>query len=211
LALDFMKNGWSAKRLHKQIMLSTAYRQSSQQNEKANRIDPDNALLWRMNLRRLDAEVLRDSVMAAAGKLDRTAGGPPIALEMRADGLQVVSTKEPETAKWRRSIYLTHRRTYPMSFLGVFDYPIIDTNCTRRVPSATPLQSLTMLNDDFVWQAAEALAKHADSSVDTVYQLALSRPPTPAERQLAAAFLEKMPFKAFAQVLLSSNEFLYVD
>ncbi len=211
LALDFMRNGWSAKRLHKQIMLSTAYRQSSRQNERANRIDPDNALLWRMNLRRLDAEALRDSVMAVAGKLDRTAGGPPIALEMRPDGLQVVSTKETEAAKWRRSIYVTHRRTYPMSFLGVFDYPIIDTNCTRRVPSATPLQSLTMLNDDFVWQAAEALAKHADSSVDTVYQLALSRPPTPAERQLAAAFLEKMPFKAFAQVLLSSNEFLYVD
>jgi len=211
LALDFINNGWSAKLLHKQIMTSTVYRQSSHQNDKANKIDPDNALLWRMNLRRLDAEALRDSVIAAAGKLDTTAGGPPIQLEMRPDGLQVVSSKEPETAKWRRSIYLTHRRTYPMSFLGVFDYPIIDANCTRRVPSATPLQALTMLNDDFVWQAAEALAKRAENNIDAAYLLTLSRKPTAAERQLAAGFLETMPFKSFAQILLSSNEFLYVD
>ena len=211
LALDFIKNGWSAKRLHKQIMMSTAYRQASEQNEKANRVDPDNALLWRMNLRRLDAEALRDSVMAVAGKLDLTAGGPPIQLEMRPDGLQVVSSKEPEQAKWRRSIYLTHRRTYPMSFLGVFDYPIIDTNCTQRVPSATPLQSLTMLNDDFIWQAAEALAQRAHDDIEAAYLIALSRKPTEAEVRLANSFLKTMPFKAFAQILLISNEFLYVD
>lgn len=211
LALEFMKNGWSAKWLHKQIMLSSVYRQSSQQNEKGKAADPDNSLLWRMNLRRLDAEALRDSVIAASGKLDLTAGGPPIQLEMRADGLQVVSSKEPENAKWRRSIYLTHRRTYPMSFLGVFDYPIIDTNCTRRVPSATPLQSLTMLNDEFVWQAAEALAQRANNDVEKAYLLALSRKPTAEEKDIAASFLAKMPFKQFAQALLSTNEFLYID
>ncbi|MFN0100969.1 MAG: PSD1 and planctomycete cytochrome C domain-containing protein [Bryobacteraceae bacterium] len=211
LALDFINNGWSAKRLHKQIMLSTAYRQSSQQNERGKAADPDNTLLWRMNLRRLDAEALRDSVIAAAGKLDLTAGGPPIQLEMRPDGLQVVSSKEPESAKWRRSVYLTHRRTYPMSFLGVFDYPIIDTNCVRRVPSATPLQSLTMLNDEFVCQAADALAKRAENNIDAAYLLAFSRKPSDAEREVAAKFLTKMPFKAFAQALLSGNEFLYVD
>ena len=162
-------------------------------------------------IRRLDAEALRDSVISSAGKLNPEAGGPPVQLEMRTDGLQVVSTKEPESAKWRRSIYLTHRRTYPMSFLGVFDYPIIDTNCTRRVPSATPLQSLTMLNDEFIWQAAEALAKRAESNVDAAYLLTLSRKPTAAEQDIAKGFLEKMPFKSFAQVLLSSNEFLYID
>lgn len=74
-----------------------------------------------------------------------------------------------------------------------------------------PLQSLTMLNDGFVWQAAEALAKRAENNIDAAYLLTLSRKPAEAERQLAAAFLEKMPFKSFAQVLLSSNEFLYVD
>jgi hypothetical protein len=211
LALDFMANGWSAKRLQKQILLSTAYRQQSLQHAKGNAIDPENKLLWRMNLRRLDAETLRDSVIAAAGKLNLTAGGPPVQLEMRPDGLQVVSSKEPDSAHWRRSIYLTHRRTYPMSFLGVFDYPIIDTNCTRRVPSATPLQSLTMLNDDFIWKAAAALAQRSESNVEAAYLLALSRLPSPEEKQTAAAFLAQMPFQAFAQVLLSSNEFLYVD
>lgn len=211
LALDFIKNGWSGKRLHKQIMLSTVYRQSSESDVAAAKVDPNNELLWRMPLRRLDAETLRDSVMAAAGKLDVTAGGPPIELEMQADGLQVVSSKEPEHAKWRRSIYLTHRRTYPMSFLGVFDYPVIDTNCTRRIPSATPLQSLTMLNDRFVWQAAEALSKRAEGNLDEAYLLTLSRRPTAEERQLAEGFLKTMPFQALAQVLLSSNEFLYVD
>lgn len=211
LALDFMANGWSAKRLHKQILLSTAYRQQSLQHEKGNAVDPENKLLWRMNLRRLDAETLRDSVIAASGKVNLQAGGPPVQLEMRPDGLQVVSAKEPESAHWRRSIYLTHRRTYPMSFLGVFDYPIIDANCTRRVPSATPLQSLTMLNDEFIWKAAEALAQRSESNVEAAYLLTLSRAPSAAEKQAAAAFLANMPFQAFAQVLLSSNEFLYVD
>jgi len=211
LAVDFIQHGWSAKRLHKQIMLSAAYRQSATQTGKGSRVDPDNALLWRMNLRRLDAESLRDSLIAVAGKLDLQMFGEPILLEMRPDGLQVVASTAPANAQWRRSIYLTHRRTYPMSFLGVFDYPIIDTNCARRVPSATPLQSLTMLNDEFVWQAAESLAKRAYDDVDQVYRLALSRAPSPEERRLAVEFLKTQPFKAFAQVLLSSNEFLYVD
>lgn len=216
LAVDFVKNGWQAKRLHKLIMTSTAYRQSAEQAgqpwlAKARMMDPDNQLLWRMNLRRLDAESLRDSIMGAAGKLDLTEGGPPIPLEMRPDGLQVVSSKEPESAKWRRSVYLTSRRTYPMGFLGVFDYPVIDVNCARRVPSATPLQSLTMLNDDFVWQSAEALAKRSDSNVEHAYLLALSRKPTPRELQIAAEHLKSNTFKTLAQALLSSNEFLYVD
>ncbi|MBM3736054.1 MAG: DUF1553 domain-containing protein [Acidobacteria bacterium] len=216
LATDFVKHGWQAKRLHKLIMMSTAYRQSSRQLgqpwlEKARTEDPDNQLLWRMPLRRLDAETLRDSIIAASGKLDTTAFGPPIPLEMRTDGLQVVSSKEPESAKWRRSVYVTSRRTYPLSFLGVFDYPVIDTNCTRRVPSATPLQSLTLLNDDFVWNAAAALAERAGGDVERAYLLTLARKPTPQERDMAATYLQSNPFKSFAQALLSSNEFLYAD
>ena len=216
LAVDFMKNGWSAKRLHKLIMTSTAYRQSALQGsqpwlEHARTIDPDNALLWRMNLRRLDAETLRDSVIAVSGKLDTTMGGPPIQLEMREDGLQVVSTKEPENAQWRRSVYLTSRRNYPLSFLGVFDFPSIDTNCARRVPSTTPLQSLTLLNDSFVLDAASAFAGRAKENVDAAYRIALSRRPTQQERELAAEYLKSMPFQSLAQTLLMSNEFLYVD
>lgn len=108
-------------------------------------------------------------------------------------------------------MYVTSRRTYPLSFLGVFDYPVIDTNCTRRVPSATPLQSLTLLNDDFVWNAAAALAERAGGDVERAYLLTLARKPTPQERDMAATYLQSNPFKSFAQALLSSNEFLYAD
>jgi hypothetical protein len=240
LAVDFMDHGWSAKRLHKMIMLSTAYRQSARQGAepwvaKAKVIDPENRLLWRMNLHRLDAEILRDSVIAAAGKLDPSMGGPPIPLETRPDGLQVVSDKD---GQWRRSIYLTARRNYPMNFLGVFDYPMIDTNCTRRVLSATPLQSLTMMNDQFILDSASYLAAraaevaHGDASaarkIEAVYLLALSRKPTATEIQLGEEYLRKQQeiylnanepleraatksFDSLAQMLLSSNEFLYVD
>jgi len=216
LAVDFMKNGWSAKRLHKLIMMSTAYRQSALQAgqtwlDRARTIDPENSLLWRMNLRRLDAETLRDSVIAASGKLDTTMGGAPIQLEMKEDGLQVVSSKEPEAAKWRRSIYLTSRRNYPLSFLGIFDFPSIDTSCARRVPSATPLQSLALMNGDFIWEAAAAFADRAKTDIDMAYRIALSRPPTAQERLLASEYLKSMPFRAFAQTLLMSNEFLYID
>ncbi len=237
LAVDFMDHGWSAKRLHRLIMESSVYRQSARQGgtawvAKARAMDPDNRLLWRMNLRRLEAEALRDSVIAVSGKLDNTVGGPAIPLEMQADGLQVVSSKEGDAGRWRRSIYLAARRTYPVSFLGVFDYPIIDVSCARRVPSATPLQSLTMMNDPFVWEAARHMAARAEGiagsggstaeKIAAAYLLALSRQPTAAEVKQGAEYLraqqelfgEGGPAKALgslAQMLLSSNEFLYVD
>jgi hypothetical protein len=240
LSVDFMDHGWSAKRLHRSIMLSSVYRQSARQGAelwvaKAKVIDPENRLLWRMNLRRLDAEILRDSVIAAAGKLDPSMGGPPIPLETRPDGLQVVSDK---VGQWRRSIYLTARRNYPMNFLGVFDYPMMDTNCTRRVPSATPLQSLTMMNDQFILNSAGYLAARAGEmaqhdpsaarKIEAAYLLTFSRKPTATEIQLGEEYLrrqqeiylnaneplEKAASKSFAslaQMLLGSNEFLYVD
>lgn len=240
LAVDFMDHGWSAKRLHRMIMLSTAYRQSARQGgepwvAKAKVIDPENRLLWRMNLRRLDAEILRDSVIAAAGKLDLLMGGPPIPLETRPDGLQVVSD---EAGRWRRSVYLTARRNYPLNFLGVFDYPMIDATCTRRVNSATPLQSLTMMNDTFILESASYLAARAGDmaqadgltarKLEAVYLLALSRKPTAKEIQLGEEYLRQQQkiyvdanvpvrdaaaksFASLAQMVLSSNEFLYVD
>jgi hypothetical protein len=243
LAVDFVKHGWSAKRLHKMILMSTVYRQSSRQTgeahvTKARSADPENHLLWRMNLRRLEAEILRDALLNASGKLDTTMGGPAIMLDMRRDGLQVVSEKEPPTAKYRRSVYLLARRTYPLNFLGVFDYPVIDTNCARRVPSATPLQSLTMLNDDFVIENAGHLAARAEKLagagataakwIEAVYLLTLSRAPSAAEIKLAEEHLEaqkqqymkaNLPAEeagaqasaSLAQSLLGSNEFLYVE
>jgi hypothetical protein len=149
--------------------------------------------------------------------------------------LQVVSDKN---GQWRRSIYLTARRNYPMNFLGVFDYPMIDANCTRRTPSATPLQSLTMMNDRFILDSAGLLAARAveiagsdapaSKKMEAVYLLALSRKPTAVEVRMGEEYLRRQQeiygnanepparaatksFASLAQMLLSSNEFLYVD
>jgi len=165
LAADFMQHGWTLKRLHRLIMTSSVYRQSSRQPREgetslAKKVDPENQLLWRMNLLRLEAEVIRDSVLAASGKLDRTSGGPAIMLAPRPEGLQTVSDKDPTpNAKYRRSLYLLARRNYPMELLQVFDFPVIQVNCTRRINSATPLQSLTMLNDEFIVESGKFLAE----------------------------------------------------
>ena len=112
LALDFMQHGWTLKRLHRMIMTSSVYRQSSRQPAEdqpslAKKIDPENHLLWRMNLLRLEAEVVRDSVLAVSGKLDPRSGGKAILLASPPEGFQTVSEKDPTpNAKYRRSLYL---------------------------------------------------------------------------------------------------------
>ncbi|MCA9450909.1 MAG: DUF1553 domain-containing protein, partial [Candidatus Omnitrophica bacterium] len=114
LAVDFVEHGWNIKRLHRRIMLSTAYRQSSRASESelaaARNIDPDNRLLWRMNLRRLEAEIVRDSMLAVSGSLDRTAGGPPVEITNPSDGLSRPKLEPTPTSPYRRSVYLFARR-----------------------------------------------------------------------------------------------------
>ena len=240
LAVDFVKHGWKVKRLHKQIMLSAVYRQSSSRggnpaSERAAIEDPDNRLLWRMPLRRLEAEALRDSILSVGGKLDVSLGGPPVKLDSRSDGLQVAA----EQGAYRRSVYMTARRTWSLTFMGTFDFPNIDTTCTRRAPSATPLQSLTLMNSDFVFENAGAVARrvldsHAgraaspESLTRSAYRLVLAREPSSEEIDLAREHLEKQQelyvqantstekalaesVESLAHMLISSNEFLYVD
>ena len=240
LAVDFVKHGWKVKRLHKMIMLSTVYRQSSSRGdnsagERAAIEDPDNRLLWRMPLRRLEAEALRDSILAVGGKLDDALGGPPVELDSRPDGLQVATGERAH----RRSVYLTARRAWSSTFMGTFDFPNIDTTCTRRAPSATPLQSLTLMNSGLVFDNAAAVARRvldsqAGRQVDLetlarlAYRLVLARDPSGKEIDLAREHLEKQQElyvradasteKALAEsveslthMLISSNEFLYVD
>jgi hypothetical protein len=241
LAVDFMEHGWTAKRLHRMIMLSTAYRQESRPanvelTAKAKSVDPDNQLLWRMNLRRLEAETLRDSVLAAGGKLDRAMYGPPVMLLYHPDGLQTVAESDPGAN--RRSVYLLARRTYSLTFLRLFDYPIIDANCPRRVPSATPLQSLALMNDEFIVGNAARLAERVEKltgedappekKVSMAYLLTLSRKPSTAEIAICEEHLKTQAglftranvssaeaahraLASLSQTLLSSNEFLYID
>ncbi|MYC68777.1 MAG: DUF1553 domain-containing protein [Acidobacteriia bacterium] len=240
LAVDFVKHGWKIKRLHKLIMLSTAYRQSSSRGansagERAAIEDPDNRLLWRMPLRRLEAEALRDSILAVSGKLDDSLGGPPVELDHHPDGLQVAVTE----GALRRSVYLTARRSWSLTFMGTFDFPNIDTTCTRRAPSATPLQSLTMLNSNFVMENAAAVTRRIiDSHIGrptgletlarAAYSAILTREPSSEELALARDHLESQQtlyvradtpieqalaesVESLAHMLISSNEFLYVD
>jgi hypothetical protein len=225
------------------IMTSTVYRQMSVQPtdspaSQAKMLDPDNLLLWRMNLMRLDAEAIRDAILAASGKLDSTIGGPPSLLKAHPDGLQSISDDlSVPNAKWRRSLYVLARRNYPMDFLSVFDYPLMETNCTRRINSATPLQSLTMLNDEFMLENADYLAERVNDivrkgnparKIEAAYLLTLSRKPSAVEVEIGESHLKRQealyakgnlsPDRAsssalasLCQMLLSSNEFLFVD
>jgi len=226
LAVDFVEHGWSTKRLHRQIMGSTAYRQDSRRRPAAldeppataaeapaalaARIDPENRLLWRMNLRRLEAEIVRDSILVVSGALDRTMGGPPVPITTPADGLSMARAEPTPTSPFRRSLYILARRTYPLKFLELFDAPIMAVNCTERTTSATPLQSLALLNSEFLFAEAERMAARvaaetagstgadgatahgADAAapqVDRAYRIAFGRPPSAAEAARALTFL----------------------
>ncbi len=163
LTVDFIEHGWSIKRLHRQIMLSTAYQQSSRRPARGSdeaavsgeKIDPDNHLLWRMNLRRLEAEIVRDAVLAVSSSLDPTAGGPPVEITNPADGLSEAKPEPTPSSPNRRSVYLFARRVYPLKFLEIFDAPIMPVNCTQRLNSATVLQSLAVLNSEFLFAQSE--------------------------------------------------------
>ena len=247
LAVEFMRQGWSVKKLHRLIMTSTAYRQSSEweaEQSPGAQTDPENRLLWRMNLRRLEAETLRDAILAASGKLDRQFGGPWVEGPLMADGLKEFGNFfDPESldrpaepvGMWRRSVYLLARRYVPLAFLETFDAPIMQTNCNRRMNSVSPLQSLTLMNDDFVLGSARAFAdrvsslsqgKPVQNAIETAYLLALSRRPSEAELQVARSHLDRQEelyvnanaseegaqraaLQSFCHLLFLTNEFLY--
>ncbi len=251
MAIEFMNQGWSAKKLHKLILTSTVYRQSSQPHiaPSANgesgpspadpqSVDPENRLLWKMELQRLDAEALRDSVLAASGQLNQTMCGPPVMLEATSSGLQTAIDADSGQVNARRSIYLLARKANPLTFLRVFDFPVIDVNCTRRSISATPLQSLTLINSEFLTDSAGRLADRVKSlsgelastaqRIETAYWLTLSRSPSPSEVAAAKKHLDHLvqlyresggrqrdvqqrALENFVHMLLCSNEFLYVD
>jgi hypothetical protein len=189
-----------------------------------------------MRLKRLDSEAIRDCVLAAAGTIDPTMGGPPIMLEGKPDGMIVVNEKQlpTPTAKWRRSIYLLARRAFQLSELAVFDQPVVATSCPERPRSAVPLQSLTLLNGAFLWEQAEKLATRFEENKDTAFeeriaaafQRALARRPSPEELSQSSQFLEKQAalyrdkgldeqaaaHKALVHLchtLLNTSEFLY--
>jgi hypothetical protein len=154
LAAELRENGWSLKRLHRTIMLSTAYRQSSRREPAQVAIDSENRFYGRRNVLRLDAETLRDRVLAAAGTLDATMFGPSIGVQEDDTG-QVIVAGDVH----RRSIYLLQRRTQPVALMQAFDAPVMTTNCEARPSSTVATQSLMLMNGDFWIGRAAALAE----------------------------------------------------
>jgi len=193
LAVDFVKNGWSLKHLHRVIMKSTAWRQQSRTRKDAAAVDPENTLLWRMPLRRMDAEVVRDSMLAVAGRLNLKMYGPAVALKTLPDGqVEAVDSDEGN----RRSIYLLHRRSTPLTVLETFDAPRLTTNCIKRRTSNVVSQALLMFNSGFVDRQAEDLAGKIAATnegiadqVNEAYVRILGRPANPKEAERAKQFL----------------------
>ncbi len=159
LAVEFDAGGQRLKPFLKLLLTSAVYRQAAAGGTTTPRsADPDNRLLWRMPLRRLEAEVIRDCILSASGTLDLQAGGPPVPVEPRPDGTFVVRGEGAPTAQ-RRSLYLLSRRNYHETLLGAFDLPNLTTACTRRSSSAVVGQALTLLNGPFVLEQAGKLAE----------------------------------------------------
>jgi hypothetical protein len=210
LANDFVEHGWRLKRLHKLILTSTAYRQSSRRNERGDLRDPDNQLYWRKPVQRLDAEVIRDAVLATSDALNRSMYGPPVPVRPDVHGQIVVGVDKTEGdnkmpvevalkgEEFRRSIYIQVRRSRPLAMLHAFDAPVMEVNCERRQPSTVPTQSLMMMNSQFVLDQAARFAQrlHTEASDDRArvaraWLLAFSREPSEQEMSDAAKFLSR--------------------
>jgi hypothetical protein len=242
LASELIRQGWRTKPIIRLIMNSTAYRQDSAISDAARfagaeRVDPSNRLLWRQRLRRLESEIIRDSILAVSGKLDRTPGGAPIPLETRPDGLIVVNARQlaRPSDQWRRSLYILARRNYHLSLLNTFDQPVVATSCIRRTPAAVVSQSLTMLNDAFVLEQAAHFAERVARTVPgqspedqarLAFQLALTRPPNAEELQWCNQMLRQTAeqlkkgsstvdearakaLTVLCHILLNTSEFLF--
>jgi hypothetical protein len=208
LAARFVANGWSLKWLRRELVLSAAYRQSSRTVDRSKvGLDPDNRWLARMGRRRLEVEAWRDAVVSVAGGLDDTLGGPALDID-RADNS-------------RRTLYASIKRRELPDLLRLYDFPDPTTHSAARLPTTTPLQQLFILNSDFMRRQSAALASRLAatpgddaSRIRAAYRLLYARPATEKEVRLGSAYLSEggaEAWRQYAQVLLGSNEFLYVD
>ncbi|HEV7223948.1 MAG TPA: PSD1 and planctomycete cytochrome C domain-containing protein, partial [Pirellulales bacterium] len=230
LAAEFVEQGWSMKSLHRRVLASAAYRQASLSREDAIAVDPGNRLLWRFPLRRLDAESIRDGMLAVAGELDLAPDGPYTPTQRTGEGEVVVDESLPGAR--RRSLYLQQRRTQVLSLLDVYDAPSIVANCTRRSQSAMPLQALSALNSAFALARAKAFCARLEREtadelpprLERAFLLAVGRPPEAAEREAAERFFAaqranygerpdagRQAWTDFCQMLMAGNAFLYVE
>jgi hypothetical protein len=219
LASEFVARGWSLKQLHRLILTSTAYRQSSVREAAKERIDPDNHLLGRMNVRRLEAETIRDAMLVATGKFNPKMFGAPVPVMPDEDGQIVVGVDTTDTAgrpsgkfvplngeEFRRSLYIQMRRSKPIGMLETFDLPRMEPNCELRNASTVAPQSLAMMNGDFTLTQSKYLADRVqreagtepEAQVKRAWLLAFGAVPSAPEAKESVDFLTKQTafFKA---------------
>ena len=212
LAVNFVKNGWSTKWLHRQIMLSAAYQRAAEPHAGNTTLDAANVYLWRGSRRRLDVEAWRDSLLAVSGNLDDKLGGPTFDLR--------------DANARRRTLYAKVSRHELDGLLRLFDFPDANVTADRRSVTTVPQQQLFALNSEFMVNQARAFAARVDkmgatdeARVDAAYRLAFNRAPATEEVALALAFLRQPTtaddrltrWQQYAQALLASNEMMYVD
>ena len=214
LANEFIKSGWSVKHIQRLILTSRTFQQSSIPSDpSALSKDATCTLLWRFPPRRLDAETIRDSLLAATGNLDLTPGGPGFMLyEPNANYARnwVAETGDFEREDYRRMIYALKLRMEPDAIFAAFDAPDAGQVCPSRARSTTPLQALNLFNSQFVIDQAAKLAAKA-KNVPTAYQLVYQRQPSQDELTTAEAFVKQEGLPAFCRALLNSNEFLFLE
>jgi hypothetical protein len=201
LSARFVEGNWSMKALHKEIVLSATYQQSASADEERAAKDGPNRLFWRGVRRRLDAEELRDSLLFVSGQLDEKGGGKPARL-----------TDENH----KRTVYGYVSRKKLDTMLGLFDFPNPNSTSEQRMTTNVPLQSLFFLNSSFVRKQAEALEKRAGEGdnrgrIGKAYRLVYGRAPNEKEFAAGLEFLQASDWMQYLQVLLSANEFLFVN
>ena len=240
LATEFVNRGWSWKQMHKLILTSNTYKQSSQGNDAAIAKDSENRLLWRMNPHRLEAEIIRDSILSVSNKLNPKMYGPGIYPHIDADIINTGSRPRwPLDAKDdnetnRRSIYIFVKRSVPLPLIEVFDCPVTVVSAPNRSTSTVSPQALALMNNEFVLEQSRFLAERvtAEAGADTAkqinrtFQITLNRKPSPKELEWATNFIktqtegyekrkaENAPSSAlrdFCHAVINLNEFLYVD
>ena len=227
LANEFVDSGWSVKHMHRLIVLSQSYRQSSRPVHEAAGIkkDPENRLLWRFSRRRLQAEEIRDAMLAVSGKLNTRRGGRSIIVPVE-EGLVKLLYKpsqwevaEDRSEHYRRSVYLMAKRNLRVPFMEVFDQPALQTSCYRRESSTHAPQALELLNGELSNELAAAFAERLESEVgpdktqqvERAYLLAAGRDLTEQERKLGVEFLDEQPLREFALAMFNLNSFLYLN
>jgi hypothetical protein len=232
LAARFVSNGWSMKWLHRLIMLSRTFQQQCAGEPRGEEVDPDNAWLWRFRRRRLSAEEIRDAILATSGDLDRSAGGPHPFPEEKAWSF---TQHAPFSAVYdhnRRSVYLMTQRLKRHPFLTLFDGADANASTPDRYTTTVPTQALFFLNDPFVHARSASFAARlmqlADdrSRLQRAFELLFARPPTEEDHHSATRFFNEysadlasepepdrstIAWAAWLRVLISSNEFIYVD